>query len=85
MPVAQRKSFSPSLQGESACRSKINESFGRAKEIDMSRYMLLSAFKINKVLFQHDGLMFESFRLHPVKGIRSDLGSGIYSQMIGSY
>ena len=50
--------FPPSLQGESACRSKINESFGKAKEICMSRYMLLSAFKINKVLFQHDGLMF---------------------------
>ena len=51
----------------------------------MSRYMLLSAFKINKVLFQHDGLMFESLGLHPVKGTVSDLGSVIYSKMIGSY
>lgn len=82
--MTQRKPFFPSSQGEPACRSKINESFGRAKEICMSKYMLSSAFK-NKVLFQHDGLMFESLRLHPLKRTVSDLGSAIYSKMIRRY
>lgn len=50
--MAQSKPFFPRSQGEPASRSKINESYVRVKEICMSRYMLLSAFKINEVLYQ---------------------------------
>lgn len=46
----------------------------------MSRYLLLSAFKINKVLFRYDGLMFESLGLHLVTRPVSDGGECVLWQ-----